>query len=146
MEPILTIIFSTVLSGITAWIIAERRIKSEPELHRNRILIDMKAELIKAIQGLLNDFSFNDRNDPQFLSWQRRVATLNLSIAEQMNDDSVIFMTNATQYTTMFAKGKIDKRDFSKKIVQTLTKANACIKVSTGFMDGPPPEANGIIK
>ena len=139
MDPILTIMFSAILSGIIAWLIAEKRIRSEPDLHRNRILVEMKVDIIKSIQSLLDCFTFNDKNDIEFQTWIRRLANINLTVIELMNDESSIFTTNATVYCIMYKDGKIDKREFSAKTVGALANANACIKVSTGFIDGPAP-------
>ena len=139
MNPILTIIFSALLSGIIAWFIAEKRIRSEPELLKNRILLEMKVDIIKDIQSLLSSFMFNDRNDPEFLSWVSILSTLNITVAELMNDDSVNFMQRATEYAIMYNEGEINKREFSDKVTTSIVNASTCIKISTGFMEGPAP-------
>ena len=139
LGPILTIIFSAVLSGGIAWFIAERRIKSEPELHRNRILLEMKVDIIKSIQNLLNSMMFNDQYDPEFVSWHRRLATVFVTATEIMIDDSPEFLDNAAKYTTMYKAKEINKREFSEKVVDSLLDASTCIKISTGLIEEPAP-------
>ena len=125
MDPILTIIFSAILSGVVAQLIAEKRIRDEPELHKNKILLEMKVDLIKSLHNLIDDMSFTDRHSPEFHSWFRRIITLNLRIAELTDDDSSVFTDNAIKYVFEFKDNKINMGDFSEEVSKALARASA---------------------